>query len=51
MAAYGTPAVAAKLAEHGLIPAARGGQAMRARIAADRARNAELMRIAGIQPE
>jgi tripartite-type tricarboxylate transporter receptor subunit TctC len=49
--AFGTPAAAAKLAEHGLIPAARGGADMRTRIATDRARNAELMRLAGIQPE
>ena len=51
VAAYGTPAAAAKLAEHGLVPAARGGAEMRARIAAERVRNAGLMRAAGINPE
>jgi tripartite-type tricarboxylate transporter receptor subunit TctC len=51
VAAFGTPATAAKLAEHGLVPAGRGIADMRARIRADRARNAELMRIAGIEPE
>ncbi len=49
--AFATPAAAAKLAEHGLIPAARGGDDMRARITTDRIRNAALMRMAGIQAE
>ncbi len=49
--AFATPAAAAKLAENGLIPAARGRADMLARIVADRRRNRELMRVAGIQPE
>ncbi len=51
IAAFGAPAASARLAEHGLVPAARGASAMRERILSDRTRNAELMRIAGIQPE
>ena len=51
MAGFATPDAAAKLAGHGLIPAARGGADMRARIVADRQRNAELIRVAGIQAE
>jgi tripartite-type tricarboxylate transporter receptor subunit TctC len=51
IAAYSKVEVAVKLAEHGLIPSAHGGDVMRTRIASDRARNLELMRIAGIKPE
>lgn len=49
--AFATTAAAAKLAENGLLPAGRGRADMLARIAEDRRRNRELMRIAGIQPE
>ena len=49
--AFATPAAAAKLAENGLVPAARGRADMLARIQDDRRRNQELMRVAGIQPE
>ena len=49
--AYAQPSARAKLAEHGLIPAARGANAMKERIVQERVRNAELMRAAGIVPE
>jgi len=49
--AFAAPAAAEKLAANGLLPAARGTADMLARIKADRRRNQELMRIAGIQPE
>jgi tripartite-type tricarboxylate transporter receptor subunit TctC len=48
--AFSTPAAAAKLAENGLVPAGRGRADMLARIVHDRARSAEMMRLAGIEP-
>ena len=51
MRGFATPAAAAKLTENGLVPAGRGRADMLARIAEDRRRNQELMRVAGIQPE
>lgn len=50
-AAFATEAARQRLSALGLVPAARGGAEMRARIASDRAVNRRLMQQAGIEPQ